>query len=392
MLLDFTFKNVRSFKNETSFSMEVGEGISRLVRKNTHYQKGIRLLKSAYILGGNATGKTNLIYALDMLKMIILLGTSSELNNLFTDTYAANKEDTEFHIKFYKNGKQFDYLLIYNFKQVKLEILKVNKKLIFSRNHDALVVPSLLKGIKDTLRNNQPLLYFAQNNNVLEAKEAYEWFGKDLVSPRLVGIPSIDQQIFKPLLDNNSLKEDILYFLKAADFNIVDIKVSESVYENNADFKEKRLQVDFVHQGDEGNSFVLNWTAESTGTKIFIMLSMYILQRAYRNSVFLIDEFDRSLHPKLVILLIRLFNEYNEHNQFIVTTHNNEIINNNLRLDQIWFVDKNYQGISELYSAFDFDERPTMNQVKKNYQDGLYGGDQIINEGMLLDILGKHHG
>ncbi len=392
MLLDFTFKNVRSFKNETSFSMEVGEGISRLVRKNTHYQKGIRLLKSAYILGGNATGKTNLIYALDMLKMIILLGTSSELNNLFTDTYAANKEDTEFHIKFYKNGKQFDYLLIYNFKQVKLEILKVNKKLIFSRNHDELVVPSLLKGIKDTLRNNQPLLYFAQNNNVLEAKEAYEWFGKDLVSPRLVGIPSIDQQIFKPLLDNNSLKEDILYFLKAADFNIVDIKVSESVYENNADFKEKRLQVDFVHQGDEGNSFVLNWTAESTGTKIFIMLSMYILQRAYRNSVFLIDEFDRSLHPKLVILLIRLFNEYNEHNQFIVTTHNNEIINNNLRLDQIWFVDKNYQGISELYSAFDFDERPTMNQVKKNYQDGLYGGDQIINEGMLLDILGKHHG
>ncbi|ARF98441.1 hypothetical protein B7L28_00110 [Veillonella atypica] len=392
MLLDFTFKNVRSFKNETSFSMEVGEGISRLVRKNTHHQKGIRLLKSAYILGGNATGKTNLIYALDILKMIILSGTSSELNNLFTDTYAANKEDTEFHIKFYKNGKQFDYLLIYNFKQVKLEILKVNKKLIFSRNHDELVVPSLLKGIKDTLRNNQPLLYFAQNNNVLEAKEAYEWFGKDLVSPRLVGIPSIDQQIFKPLLENNSLKEDTLYFLKAADFNIVDIKVSESVYESNADFKEKRLQVDFVHQGDEGNSFVLNWTAESTGTKIFIMLSMYILQRAYRNSVFLIDEFDRSLHPKLVILLIRLFNEYNEHNQFIVTTHNNEIINNNLRLDQIWFVDKNYQGISELYNAFDFDEKPTMNQVKKNYQDGLYGGDQIINEGMLLDILGKQHG
>ena len=392
MLLDFTFKNVRSFKNETSFSMEVGEGISRLVRKNTHHQKGIRLLESAYILGGNATGKTNLIYALDILKMIILSGTSSELNNLFTDTYAANKEDTEFHIKFYKNGKQFDYLLVYNFKQVKLEILKVNKKLIFSRNHDELVVPSLLKGIKDTLRNNQPLLYFAQNNNVLEAKEAYEWFGKDLVSPRLVGIPSIDQQIFKPLLENNSLKEDTLYFLKAADFNIVDIKVSESVYESNADFKEKRLQVDFVHQGDEGNSFVLNWTAESTGTKIFIMLSMYILQRAYRNSVFLIDEFDRSLHPKLVILLIRLFNEYNEHNQFIVTTHNNEIINNNLRLDQIWFVDKNYQGISELYNAFDFDEKPTMNQVKKNYQDGLYGGDQIINEGMLLDILGKQHG
>ena len=62
-------------------------------------------------------------------------------------------------------------------------------------------------------------------------------------------------------------------------------------------------------------------------------------------------------------------------------------------MDQIWFVDKNYQGVSELYSAFDFDETSlTMHQLKKNYQNGLYGGDQIIDEDGLLAILREQHG
>ena len=49
MLLDFTFENVRSFKNKATFSMDVGDRISRLQRKNTHRQKDTHILKSAYI-------------------------------------------------------------------------------------------------------------------------------------------------------------------------------------------------------------------------------------------------------------------------------------------------------------------------------------------------------
>ena len=248
---------------------------------------------------------------------------------------------------------------------------------MFNREKLEFTVPPILEMLKNSVRNNQPLLYFAQNNNVLEAKEAYEWFSQDLVAPRLLGNSILDQQIFKPLLSNSELKENTLFFLKAADFNITDINVSEIIYDENTEFKRKQLQVDFVHLGEDGNKFILNWSAESTGTKIFIMLAMYILQYNYKNTVFIIDEFDRSLHPKLVEVLIRLFNEWNTKNQFILTTHNN--------------VDKNYQGVSDLYSAFDFDSIPTMNQLKKNYQNGLYGGNQIINEDMLLDILRNRH-
>lgn len=391
MLLDFTFENVRSFKNKATFSMDVGDRISRLQRKNTHRQKDTHILKSAYILGGNAAGKSNLLYALVMLREVVLLGTASDLTPLFTDTYASNKENTKFCIRFYKNNKLFKYSIVYNAEFISEESLYVNEHIVFNREKLEFTVPPTLEMLKNSVRNNQPLLYFAQNNNVLEAKEAYEWFSQDLVAPRLLGNSILDQQIFKPLLSNSELKENTLFFLKAADFNITDINVSEIIYDENTEFKRKQLQVDFVHLGEDGNKFILNWSAESTGTKIFIMLAMYILQYNYKNTVFIIDEFDRSLHPKLVEVLIRLFNEWNTKNQFILTTHNNEIINNSLRSDQIWFVDKNYQGVSDLYSAFDFDSIPTMNQLKKNYQNGLYGGNQIINEDMLLDILRNRH-
>ena len=59
----------------------------------------------------------------------------------------------------------------------------------------------------------------------------------------------------------------------------------------------------------------------------------------------------------------------------------------NIRTDQVWFVDKSYEGVSTIDSAFDFNEQ-NIQVIKKNYQDGLYGADQIINDSMMKYILG----
>lgn len=126
---------------------------------------------------------------------------------------------------------------------------------------------------------------------------------------------------------------------------------------------------------------------------------MTILENQNNSKLFLIDEFDRSLHPKLVNILLRIFNEWNHTGtQLIATTHDTDILDAPLRTDQIWFVDKSYDGVSTLDSAFDFNEQ-SIKDIKKNYQDGLYGADQIINDAMMKDILGisdheedAHHG
>ena len=406
MLIDFSFKNVRSFKDEVTFSMEVGEGITDYAVENTISSGEIDVVKSSFIFGGNASGKTNVIRAFQLLRQIVVDGTPSNLVTLPIDTFANESGDTNFKIHFTKNGNLYYYELNYDWDAIINECLTMNGNVIFKRTVDEITMPPLIKDLKESLRVNQPLLFFAQTNNVPEAKEAYEWFAQDIINPSLISNNSYNQylqslQLFKPLHTNLELKENVLYFLRAADFNIRDIITQEIEMPTlEADKKsEVRLIINFEHEGPDGSHFVINYNVESIGTQIFLLLIMTILENQNNSKLFLIDEFDRSLHPKLVNILLRIFNEWNRTaTQLIATTHDTDILDAPLRTDQIWFVDKSYDGVSTLDSAFDFNEQ-SIKDIKKNYQDGLYGADQIINDAMMKDILGisdheedAHHG
>lgn len=401
MLIDFSFKNVRSFKDEVTFSMEVGEGITDYAEENTISSGDIEVVKSSFIFGGNASGKTNVIRAFQLLRQIVVDGTASELELLPRDTFANESGDTNFKIHFTKNGNLYYYELNYDWDAIINECLTMNGNVIFKRNADEITMPPLIKDLKESLRVNQPLLFFAQTNNVPEAKEAYEWFAQDILTPSLINNNLSTQQLFRPLHTNPELKEKVLYFLRAADFNIKDIKTQEVIVpiSSDTDKSKKVLLLHCVHEGPENISFTVDYEAESVGTRIFLLLIMTILENQHNSKLFLIDEFDRSLHPKLVTILLRIFNEWNRTGtQLIATTHDTDILDAALRTDQIWFVDKSYDGVSILDSVFDFNEQ-SIKDIKKNYQDGLYGADQIINDAMMKDILGisdheedAHHG
>ena len=389
MLIDFTFSNVRSFKDKVTFSMETGEGITVYSKENTIQHDIVDAVKSAFIFGGNASGKTNLLRALMLLRIVVLHGTLSEIDPLPIDTYAHGNDNTYFNIRFIKNDKQFTYTIEYNEDFVVEESLVVDGKILFSRDTEHVHMPELIVSLESSLRRNQPLLYFAQSNNVLLAKEAYEWFALDILSPSLPTSSMDSRKALRALHDNPQLKDDVLYFLRAADFNIRDIKTEliQIPNEQNIDTSKSVLLVKCEHEGINGDTFSIEYEAESIGTRIFLMLALAILQRDNHGKLFLIDEFDRSLHPKLVTILLKIFNEWNTtESQLIATTHDNDILDYALRTDQIWFVDKNYYGISELHSAFDFNELD-IREIKKNYQDGVYGGNQIVSDVLMKDII-----
>lgn len=389
MLIDFTFSNVRSFKDKVTFSMETGEGITVYSKENTIQHDIVDAVKSAFIFGGNASGKTNLLRALMLLRIVVLHGTLSEIDPLPIDTYAHGNDNTYFNIRFIKNDKQFTYTIEYNEDFVVEESLVVDGKILFSRDTEHVHMPESIVSLESSLRRNQPLLYFAQSNNVLLAKEAYEWFALDILSPSLPTSSMDSRKALRALHDNPQLKDDVLYFLRAADFNIRDIKTEliQIPNEQNIDTSKSVLLVKCEHEGINGDIFSIEYEAESIGTRIFLMLALAILQRDNHGKLFLIDEFDRSLHPKLVTILLKIFNEWNTtESQLIATTHDNDILDYALRTDQIWFVDKNYYGISELHSAFDFDELD-IREIKKKYQDGVYGGNQIVSDALMKDII-----
>lgn len=389
MLIDFAFKNIRSFKDEATFSMEVGEGVTDYTKENTISSDGIEVVKSSFIFGGNASGKSNVIRAFKVLRAIIVHGTSSELEALPVDTFANGAGNTYFKIRFIKNGNLYCYELDYDAHSINEERLIMNDNIIFNRTVDDIIMPSSIKGLKGVLRANQPLLYFAQSNNVSEAKEAYEWFAQDILVLSLRNTDLCNQNLFKPLYTNPNLKEKVLYFMKAADFHIKDIKIQESfmpIQENNQNL-ESRLFLQFEYECKDKGRFIIDYEAESISTRIFLLLAMMILNNYHNSKLFLIDDFDCFLHHKLVNMLLRIFNKWNDTGtQLIATTHNTNILDAPVRTDQVWFVDKSYYGVSTLDSVFDYNEL-SIKDIKKNYQDGLYGANQIINDSMIKDIL-----
>ena len=221
--------------------------------------RDIDVVKSSFIFGGNASGKSNVIRAFQLLRAIIVHGTSSELEALPVDSFANGEGNTYFKIQFIKNGNLYCYELDYDAHSINEERLIMNDNIIFNRTIDDIIMPSSIKGLKVALSANQSLLSFAKSSNVSEAKEAYEWFAQDILILGLGHNDLCNQELFKPLYTNPDLKEKVLYFLKATDFHIKDIKIQESfipIQENNQN-SESRLLLQFEYVGMDGGAALL---------------------------------------------------------------------------------------------------------------------------------------
>lgn len=126
----------------------------------------------------------------------------------------------------------------------------------------------------------------------------------------------------------------------------------------------------------QGSSSLFSFGEESDGTRRLFDF-MDLLFTSQKDSVFIVDEIDRSLHPMLTQQLIELFNELHKDDacQLLFTTHENAVMSYDyLRRDEIWFVDRDADGCSHLYSLDDFDTVRTDSRLSKQYLEGRYGG------------------
>jgi AAA15 family ATPase/GTPase len=100
------------------------------------------------------------------------------------------------------------------------------------------------------------------------------------------------------------------------------------------------------------------------------------------DSVYIIDEMERSLHPKLIERFIQLFDllHSNQRIQLIFTTHASTLMDQKLfRRDEIWFVERDKDSISTVYSLDRFKERYDK-VLSKAYLEGRYGAIPVFND------------
>ena len=164
MLLEFKMKNYKSFKDECVFSMKVAPKqkgldysiLSEKIGRNVH-----KALSSAVVYGPNASGKTNIIGAMETFKQILLRGhirnvevkdspnAASNALELIPNNTLRAAEPVDFSITFIDHGILFEYAISLDLgrflerdheRKVLIETLRVNGALVFSRGDATLHV------------------------------------------------------------------------------------------------------------------------------------------------------------------------------------------------------------------------------------------------------------
>lgn len=133
-------------------------------------------------------------------------------------------------------------------------------------------------------------------------------------------------------------------------------------------------QLKLEHTGKEGIRATFDLEEESDGTIRLLDFIPAFRDIVDKNRVYVIDEIERSIHPLLIKELIRKFSEDTfSKGQLIFSTHESNLLDQEiLRQDEIWFVEKDRNGCTDLYSLSDFKEHNTID-IRKGYLTGRYG-------------------
>ena len=400
MLISFTVGNYRSFRKPTTISFCVDDEVREkpdIQFKQSGPSHQNRILKSAIFFGANASGKSNVLSAILFLTDLVINPNSSDDQGLPTDTFANRGGDVFFEIEFSRGSDAYLYSITYNNSEIVSEKLLQNDKTVFVRQRQNFVFSELSEAIPEemvkTIRKTTSALFFAQNLNIKSAADAYSWF----YNLRHI----IKKEQFIVLNQDDSIKEKIMYALRFADLNVVDVQVEESVKPvkmvnlvvdadgkpsfQQIDSNQKQVDVYLVHRDVDGGEYKVSLESESDGTRNYLFLILFLFTNNGESDItLLIDEFDSHLHESLSTRLIKLLNSSSNNIQFIATSHNKQLMDL-LSKSQIYFVEKHY-GESEVYRLSDFKDTRSDVKYSTKYAEGRYGAVPTINEPGLMGI------
>lgn len=410
MLIEFSISNFMSFKDEMVFSMERSNIDKETLKDNYFTHNKIDLLKSAVILGPNASGKTNLIQALEYIRFLVLESRKFERDvSIKYFPFKLNKEyrvncPIGLKVKFIHNENIFTYEIKiknigsdesqYHFV-IDGEILTRNNKIIFNRTSENKFPDSTnkymskkLKSSSELLLRNSLLLSSYGSNDLPELKDAYEWFEKVL---RIYSGNKINKRdTIHYFLNDDKFKSYLMNSLKNADlgnisnFDIIEeniqmkfpADISQSLKERI--IFDNKYQFKTYHTDDDNKSIEFDFKMEeSNGTQKYILLIGIIYDMIKNNKVILFDELENSLHPDILKNIFYMLHRSDARAQMIVSTHSysllqyvNDIDEEVFRRDQIWFTRKRKDMSTQLYSLINIGGIRKDLRIFKAYFDG----------------------
>ena len=390
MLVQFMIKNVLSFRDETILDMTAINAYKEHECNLIDIGAKDKFVRVAAIYGANASGKSNLNIAMRYFQKIVVEslnnvddGEDAVLKRYYNPfSFESNNENSEFQIIEIVGEDEYRYGFEYNSECIVAEWLyrknlNTNRtSIIFERTTENVEFGASVRKECELYKTQIPTetLVLSFFNKLKLKTEVFKTVYNSIMDTLVVSTDFCeDQGLLEAMLPQiiDEEKEDLLRFLNAIDTGIKDIG-----YDDN----EKEISFFTVHKGRDDKYYPLGLYCESEGTIKSIMLFIYARTAIFNDKSIFVDELNVKLHPLLLKFIIDLFYNNNSEAQLIYTTHDTTLMDKKFfRRDQIWFVQKDQFGYSELSALSDFKVRSDAS-FEKDYLAGVYGGIPFLKE------------
>jgi uncharacterized protein len=419
MIIDFSISNFRSFKDDQMLSMNVEGARTRHPSNYTLIEEErIAVLRSAAILGANASGKSNTLQALAALRWIVLYSADQKDGQHipcfepFRLSPDSDKRPVKFEIEFViPSGSRYRYEVAFSFDRIIEERLfsfaKRSRALIFERGNDdtweSVMFGGTYKGGKRKFSFFENASYLSRAGNDAASpdfmREIYRYFERMTLINAGSRLPS------RIKLTDAATMRAVSELICLADTGVTKVTLVENEAAGEMQFPDSfpddlkaaiiaqnRMSTKFWIKSQSGGLVSFDSEDMSDGTIKLVELLPMILDSFKNGSVVVLDEINAHLHTDLVNLILQLFHD-DEVNakgaQIIFSTHDTNILNPaQMRRDQIWFASKE-EGASSLKSLDEYDKsfvRPD-SPFEDFYLDGRLGALPRVSFGTVKQAL-----
>ena len=404
MLIQFNFKNFNSFRDEATLDLSAAkmtEFSERVISVG-----GEKVLPVAAVYGANASGKSNVYAAFEYMTDYVVnsFKYGDEVKNFdeirphpFLFDRESAQADTSFEVYFTvpgdKTEKSYNYGFCVGQKGITEEWLNYKAKTarkyksIFYRDENTLDLSGIPKASRENitiaLEKQVLIVSLGAKLRVAKCKLVRDWF----LNNEFADFGNVITNFFmsrvlpEGFVDDEKVQEKVVKFFASFDETIKGFEVTRLPQQD--DSKDEYFHIDALHKMIGSNELAkIPLQDESAGTLKMFALYPELQEVLNHGGVFFIDELNARLHPLLVrnfiLTFLNLENQVN-HAQLVFTTHDTwQLSNRLLRRDEIWFTEKNEDGLSTLYSLADFiDEDGSRirkdESYEKNYLLGKYG-------------------
>jgi len=404
MLLKIELENFFSIKNRIILDFIAAKSNtnqSRELSYNVIEWNGTKVLKTIGLFGPNASGKSNILKAINFCCMMILESHQHNEGVVFNfmpfkfDGY--DKKPSEFLIDFVCSGIEYEY----SFALTRTEVIRESlyyypngkRAKIFTRDENAGEVYSFSSGIiakpKDVALNTSRKNLFlsrASSMNREIAQDIYRYF----LNTFLLGLVDLNSVSVEE--NFNAFKKIILKALAICDTDICDIKVRHEQVPapmmptpGSPELNFRMIDIlrfQTIHKKSPDVIFDLD-IEESNGTKKLFQILLRLLDVVRNKKALMMDEFDMGLHTRLADFILDLIHA-SESSQLLFTSHNTNLIDmKRLRKDQIVFVNKLEDGSTDVYSLYDYKDFRENMDAEKGYIQGRFDAIPYVDSSVM---------